>query len=63
MDFNSLFFQHQVALLDLANAENVEARRWAGERADYFASGLVKERRRLGVPAATFNFRALPAAW
>ena len=63
MDLNSLFFHHQIALLDLALPGDLEARRWAGERADFYTGGLIKERRRLGVSSRTFDYRMLPRGW
>lgn len=59
MDLNSLFFQHQIALLDLAHAPDVAARRVA----DDCAARIGALRDRLGVPSRTFDFRQLATAW
>jgi hypothetical protein len=62
MDLNKLLHHHQVALLDLANGLNSESRRWAGERADFYASRIVELRETLGVPCRMFDFRDLRPA-
>jgi len=63
LDLNSLFYQHQVALLELAQASGGVAKCGAGARVDHFAARIAALRSHLGVASPTFHFRQLAAAW
>jgi hypothetical protein len=57
MDLNELLSRHQLALIEMTNARCAEARRWAGERADYFANRIVEVREQMGLASRPFDFR------
>jgi hypothetical protein len=57
MDLNNLLSCHQIALIEMTEAPSRATRRWAGERADYYAERIVALRVRLGLPIPPFDFR------
>ena len=57
MDLNKLLYLHQIALIDMMEAPSRAARRWAGERVDYFADRIATLRKKLGLPDSRFDFR------
>jgi hypothetical protein len=57
MDLNKLLSCHQVALIDMMEAPSRAARRWAGERADFYAGRIIALRKRLDLPIRPFDFR------
>lgn len=54
LDLNKLFASHQVALIEMLNDPCDDARRWAGERADYFADRIIDLRSGMGAPYHEF---------
>ena len=44
MDLNKLIACHQIALHEMADGIDDEVRRWAGERADYYAERILASR-------------------
>lgn len=55
MDLNKLLSCHQVALIDMMEAPSRAAKRWAGERADYYSGKIIALRKRLGLPIHPFD--------
>jgi hypothetical protein len=50
VDYNKLLACHQLALIEMANTSDAERRRWASERADFFAEQILARRRKFGAP-------------
>jgi len=59
MDLDQLHYLHQSALVDLEHSDTHDARRWAADRADYYADQIVEKRMQQGIPSAGFDARWL----
>jgi hypothetical protein len=55
VDLRNLHSQHARALGEMSDAASAEARLWAGECADYYATRIVAARSKLGAPVRSFG--------